>query len=151
MGSRYANAFNVPVYQRIVAPTGLLADAGGGVFYDVLGPQITQIKIGTQNSDPFFTQLNRNFSQSVGLNINIPIFNGNNARTNYERSKITIRNQQLQKDLDYLKGFLISVDKKLSNEKFVQNAKPEVIEIERKKKADAEEKIKVIEGSLTSL
>ena len=59
--------------------------------------------------------------------------------------------QQLQKDLDYLKGFLISVDKKLSNEKFVQNAKPEVIEIERKKKADAEEKIKVIEGSLTSL
>jgi len=100
LGSRYANAFNVPVYQRIVAPTGLLADAGGGVFYDVLGPQITQIKIGTQNSDPFFTQLNRNFSQSVGLNINIPIFNGNNARTNYERSKITIRNQQLQKDLD---------------------------------------------------
>ena len=59
--------------------------------------------------------------------------------------------QQLQKDLDYLKGFLISVDKKLSNEKFVQNAKPEVIEIERKKKADAEEKIKVIEDSLTSL
>ena len=59
--------------------------------------------------------------------------------------------QQLQKDLDYLKGFLISVDKKLSNEKFVQNAKPEVIEIERKKKADAEEKIKVIEESLTSI
>ncbi len=59
--------------------------------------------------------------------------------------------QQLQKDLDYLKGFLISVDKKLSNEKFVQNAKSEVIEIERKKKADAEEKIKVIEDSLSSL
>lgn len=59
--------------------------------------------------------------------------------------------QQLQKDLDYLKGFLISVDKKLSNEKFVQNAKPEVIEVERKKKADAEEKIKVIEDSLSSL
>lgn len=58
---------------------------------------------------------------------------------------------QLQKDLDYLKGFLISVDKKLSNERFVQNAKPDVIEIERKKKADAEEKIKVIEESLASL
>ena len=58
---------------------------------------------------------------------------------------------QKQQDLDYLKGFLISVDKKLSNEKFVQNAKPEVIEIERKKKADAEEKIKVIEESLTSI
>ncbi len=59
--------------------------------------------------------------------------------------------QQLQKDLDYLKGFLVSVDKKLSNERFVQNAKPEVIDIERKKKADAEDKIKVIEESLASL
>ncbi len=59
--------------------------------------------------------------------------------------------QQLQKDLDYLKGFLISVEKKLGNERFVQNAKPEVIESERKKKADAEEKIKVIEGSLKGI
>jgi len=58
---------------------------------------------------------------------------------------------QLQKDLDYLKGFLVSVEKKLSNEKFVSNAKPEVVEIERKKKADAEDKIKVIEESLASL
>ena len=59
--------------------------------------------------------------------------------------------EQLQKDLDYLKGFLISVEKKLSNERFVQNAKPEVIDIERKKKADAEAKIKVIEESLAGL
>ncbi len=59
--------------------------------------------------------------------------------------------QQLQKDLDYLKGFLVSVEKKLGNERFVQNAKPEVIEIERKKKTDAEEKIKVIENSLAAL
>jgi valyl-tRNA synthetase len=58
---------------------------------------------------------------------------------------------QLQKDLDYLKGFLISVEKKLGNDRFVQNAKPEVIEIERKKKADAEEKIKMIEESLATL
>lgn len=63
----------------------------------------------------------------------------------------TSQKEQLQKDLDYLKGFLISVDKKLSNEKFVSNAKPEVVESERKKKADAEEKIKVIEESLASL
>ena len=63
----------------------------------------------------------------------------------------TAQKEQLQNDLDYLKGFLISVEKKLSNERFVQNAKPEVIEIERKKKNDAEEKIKVIEESLNSL
>lgn len=59
--------------------------------------------------------------------------------------------EQLQKDLDYLKGFLASVEKKLSNERFVQNAKPEVIDAERKKKADAEAKIKVIEESLACL
>ena len=59
--------------------------------------------------------------------------------------------EQILKDIEYQKGFLISVDKKLSNEKFVINAKPEVIEIERKKKADAEAKIKSLEESLKSL
>ena len=63
----------------------------------------------------------------------------------------TSQKEQLQKDLDYLKGFLISVEKKLGNERFVQNAKQEVLESERKKKEDAEEKIKVIEESLASL
>jgi valyl-tRNA synthetase len=58
---------------------------------------------------------------------------------------------QLIKDLEYQKGFLLSVEKKLSNERFVQNAKPDVIDIERKKKADAEAKIKAIEESLSSL
>jgi valyl-tRNA synthetase len=59
--------------------------------------------------------------------------------------------EQLLKDLDYHKGFLASVEKKLSNERFVQNAKPEVVETEKKKKADAEAKIKAIEESLASL
>jgi valyl-tRNA synthetase len=63
----------------------------------------------------------------------------------------SLQKEQLQKDLDYLKGFLISVDKKLSNERFVSNAKPEVVDIERQKKADAEAKIKMIEESLSSL
>lgn len=59
--------------------------------------------------------------------------------------------EQLLKDLDYLKGFLVSVEKKLGNERFVQNAKPEVVDVERKKKADAEAKIKAIEESLATL
>ncbi|MBY0536713.1 MAG: valine--tRNA ligase [Chitinophagaceae bacterium] len=56
--------------------------------------------------------------------------------------------EELLKELEYLKGFLASVEKKLSNERFVQNAKPEVVELERRKKEDAETKIKVIEASL---
>ena len=59
--------------------------------------------------------------------------------------------EKLLKDLDYLKGFLITVDRKLSNDKFVQNAKPEVIALERKKKEDAETKIGIIQQSLSSL
>lgn len=56
--------------------------------------------------------------------------------------------QQLMQDLDYTRGFLESVNKKLSNEKFVQNAKPEIVENERKKKADAESKIAALEKRL---
>jgi len=58
---------------------------------------------------------------------------------------------RLNADLVYLQGFLKSVDAKLSNERFVQNAKPEIIANERNKKADAEAKIKIIEESLTML
>lgn len=59
--------------------------------------------------------------------------------------------EKLLKDLDYLKGFLNSIDKKLSNDRFVQNAKPGVIALERKKKSDAEARIHAIELTLASL
>ena len=59
--------------------------------------------------------------------------------------------EDLLKEQQHLMGFLTSVEKKLNNERFVQNAKPEVIELERKKKADAEAKIKVIEESLAAM
>ncbi|HQW84097.1 MAG TPA: valine--tRNA ligase [Ferruginibacter sp.] len=57
----------------------------------------------------------------------------------------------LLKDLEHQKGFLLSVEKKLSNEKFVSNAKPEVIALEQKKKTDAEARIKTIEESLSTM
>lgn len=63
----------------------------------------------------------------------------------------SVQKEKMQKELEYLQGFLKSVDKKLSNERFVQNAKPEVVDIERNKKADAEAKIKAIEESLSLL
>ena len=56
--------------------------------------------------------------------------------------------EKIQKEIDYLKGFLASVDKKLSNERFVSNAPEKVIELERKKAADAREKIEGLERSL---
>ncbi len=64
---------------------------------------------------------------------------------------VVAQKEKLLKDLNYLKGFLNSIDKKLSNDRFVQNAKAEVIELERKKKLDAEAKILAIEQTLSSL
>ncbi len=58
---------------------------------------------------------------------------------------------ELLKDLEHQSSFLQSVIKKLNNERFVQNAKPEVIALEQKKKADAEARIKTIEESLANL
>lgn len=59
--------------------------------------------------------------------------------------------ERLNKELEYNKGFLKSVLVKLSNERFVANAKPEVIESERKKESDALNKIKLIEEQLAAL
>ncbi|MCU0361482.1 MAG: valine--tRNA ligase [Bacteroidia bacterium] len=59
--------------------------------------------------------------------------------------------KRLVKDLEYNKGFLRTVQSKLSNEKFVANAKPEVLAIERKKESDALSKIKSLEEQLAGL
>jgi valyl-tRNA synthetase len=59
--------------------------------------------------------------------------------------------QKLNEELKYMKGFLASVEKKLANEKFVANAPEQVIANERKKVADAKEKIELLEKSLSSL
>lgn len=65
------------------------------------------------------------------------------GHTNTEKEK-----EKLQKELEYLKGFLESVRKKLSNEKFIQNAKTELVEKEKQKEQDARSKIQTIEEEL---
>ncbi len=58
--------------------------------------------------------------------------------------------RKIQEELDYTKGFLNSVLKKLNNERFVKNAPEPVIALERKKQADAQAKIETLEKSLAS-
>ena len=58
---------------------------------------------------------------------------------------------KLEADLAHQRGFLAGVMKKLSNERFVQNAKPEVVALERKKQADAEARISTLEAALEAL
>ena len=59
--------------------------------------------------------------------------------------------KKLEADLKYQEGFLQSVLKKLSNEKFVSKAPANVIEMERKKQADAESKIASLKESIAAL
>jgi valyl-tRNA synthetase len=63
----------------------------------------------------------------------------------------SVQRKSLEDELTYYKGFLASVEKKLSNEKFVANAKGEVVDMERKKQADAIAKISLLEESLRNL
>lgn len=59
--------------------------------------------------------------------------------------------KKLEDELKYAEGFLQTVMKKLSNERFVNNAPQQVVDNERKKQADAEEKIRIIKEQLSKL
>ena len=58
---------------------------------------------------------------------------------------------KLEADLQHQEGFLRGVMAKLSNERFVANAKPEIVELERKKKADAEQRIAALKANIAAL
>ena len=59
--------------------------------------------------------------------------------------------QRIKEEMEYLEGFMKSVQTKLGNERFVANAKPEIVENERKKMADAESKLNTLRDSLAKL
>ena len=59
--------------------------------------------------------------------------------------------EKLSEELKYTKGFLTSVQKKLQNERFMAGAPDSVVELERKKEADALTKIAILEEKLSEL
>jgi valyl-tRNA synthetase len=59
--------------------------------------------------------------------------------------------QKLKEELSYTRGFLTGVLAKLENERFVDNAPEQVVQKERKKKEDAENKIRVLEERIRDL
>ena len=64
---------------------------------------------------------------------------------------VVAERKKLNEELEYTQGFLRSVEKKLANERFVNNAPENVVAIEKAKKADAEAKIEVLKTSLAGL
>lgn len=51
-------------------------------------------------ANPYFTQISDNFNNGVGINISVPIFNGNSARINWQKQKLNVKSLTLQQDLD---------------------------------------------------
>jgi len=68
-----------------------------------------------------------------------------------QKIDINAEKARIREELEYQRGFLASVMKKLDNERFVQNAPENVLMLERKKKSDAESKIRSLEESLSAL
>ncbi len=104
LGSNYLSFSKQALYDRVVTgyqPTGLIVDAGSGVLYNVQSPIYTNgAVLGYVRPDAFFTQLNNNFRKSVGLTLNVPLFNGGQARIAYERSRLTLGSAQVQQQQD---------------------------------------------------
>lgn len=119
----HINTGNQPLYQRFAAIIKKLAFVG-------------EIKFSKEKSD--------NAASFVvkGDEFSIPL----EGKIDMAKEK-----EELKKELEYTKGFLETVKKKLSNERFVQNAKADVVENERKKQEDAEAKIKALEATLSKL
>ena len=97
---------------------------------------VSEISFATKTDKPSFTFL------VGGTEISIPL--SENLDLAEEKTKT-------EEELKYLKGFLISVEKKLSNKKFVANAKPEIVDTERKKQKDAQDIIALLEEKLKTL
>ena len=103
LGSSYGY-FRTPQFTQVFtgyAPSGLIITDNSGNVVDVQKPVYKNgVRNGYITSDPFGTQFNNNFGQSIGLNISIPIFNGWQAKGNYKRTQINIKNLEYQQDLD---------------------------------------------------
>jgi outer membrane protein len=96
MGSNYVN-IKLPQYQ-VGAPkaTGAFVTVGSNT-YDVFAPSFVQVG---EKAVPFGRQINNNFSQNIGIALSIPVFNGGSARSNWERSKLIVKQWELNKEQD---------------------------------------------------
>lgn len=125
-------------------------------FKDTIELQVLKSELGSKTFDPIieklgnvsaFTEVNQQVQGALSFRVKadeyfIPITG--NVDVEAERAK-------LMEELAYNEGFLKSVEKKLSNERFVNSAPAQVVDIERNKKKDAEAKIEAIQASLKAL
>jgi len=104
-GSLATNAisFKRAIYDQVLTgynPSGLRANAGGGIFYPVEIPDFVDGSnvIGYFKPGSITRQFSKNFGQSIGIGINVPIFSGRTARSAWDRAKLNVQQFELQKE-----------------------------------------------------
>ena len=96
IGTSYVNVKRPVVGPGPDKPTDAYVTIGPTTF-NVFAPSFIQTG---ERLTPFGDQLNTNLSESIGIGLNIPIFNGKSARANWERTKLQVRQWELTKELD---------------------------------------------------
>jgi len=101
-GSLSSYYLNTP--GQAAVPAGSFVDTVGHVVGSG-SPVTTPVpiyKYAETKAPGYFSQINQSFAQSVGLSVSIPVLNNGILRTNYAKSKLSLRNQELQRDQDNL-------------------------------------------------
>jgi len=96
IGTSYVNVKRPVVGPGPDKPTDAYVTIGPTTF-NVFAPSFVQTG---ERLTPFGDQLNTNLSESIGIGLSIPIFNGKSARANWERTKLQVRQWELTKELD---------------------------------------------------
>ena len=105
LGTNYGFS-RTPYFTQIpngFGPSGfVVTDAAGNILnnYDVQQPKFVEGEKKFLVSPNFGKQAHDNFGQTIGINLSVPIFNGWQAKANYKRSKIDIKNMEYQRALD---------------------------------------------------
>ncbi len=127
----------VPIAQLII-PEGNFAQAG---VTDIIQKQLNILSLATGSHTPV----------AGSSPTRLPFKNEHIIFETIQVIDQEKRRAELEKELKYQEGFFESLSKKLSNERFVSNAKPEVISLETKKKNDTEAKIRSLKEGLAGL
>jgi outer membrane protein len=123
LGSNYVNIKFPEFSQGPNKATGATVNVNG-TNYNVVAPSFV---LAGEKVIPFGRQMSNNFSQNIGVSMNIPIFNGGTARTNWKRSQLVVTQWELQKESDNQKLkqdiYKAYIDAVTSLEKFNANKK----------------------------
>ena len=100
LGTNYTNQTQEVIGTTILPNPTIGKVTVSGTEYNVVSLQ--PYSIYNFRKQPYFSQLDQNFRQSIGVSVNIPILSGGSLRTNYEKSKLNVKNYELQQQQDNL-------------------------------------------------